>query len=344
MDSYLATMTSLWAAALGPVAGAQTEAVTTEVVITAPVTEVWRAFTSPDQMRQWMVAHAEIDLRVGGKMLTHYDPAGAIGDPNTIENTILSMDPPRMLSIKATKAPQDFPFKAAIDSMWSVQYFDEISPQRTRVRCVGHGFGPDEESQKMRAFFEKGNEFTLQRLQHHFSGKTAEAVSPAGPDHRPAKPNGESSANPTVVEFSWLTGVWEGRIPAGRFEIFWAPIQGHHMMGMFRLFDDDTTLMLEFMSLAPADRGLEMRVRHFSPKLQAWEEKNDPITLRLIELDGDRSEFINDAHDRPKSVTITQQGPDQYRSVAQIVRDGKTETMDLLVRRKGSIQLSEDAP
>ena len=61
----------------------------TEGMIQAPVDAVWAAFTTKEGQESWNVAHAEIDLRIGGVMRTHYDAAGRIGDPNTIENTIL---------------------------------------------------------------------------------------------------------------------------------------------------------------------------------------------------------------------------------------------------------------
>ena len=69
----------------------------TEGMIGAPVDAVWAAFTTKEGQESWNVAHAEIDLKIGGKMRTHYDPAGRIGDPNTIENTILCFEPKRML-------------------------------------------------------------------------------------------------------------------------------------------------------------------------------------------------------------------------------------------------------
>jgi uncharacterized protein YndB with AHSA1/START domain len=37
------------------------------------------------------------------------------------------------------------------------------------LRVVGLGFQPDEQSQQMRAFFERGNVQTLQALQRHFA-------------------------------------------------------------------------------------------------------------------------------------------------------------------------------
>src|SRR5229473_1709247 len=62
----------------------------------------WNAFTKPEEMTQWMVAKAEVDLRVGGKMLTSYNKDVDLHSDRAIENTYLSFDPHRMISIKAT--------------------------------------------------------------------------------------------------------------------------------------------------------------------------------------------------------------------------------------------------
>lgn len=142
-----------------------------EELISAPAAEVWAAFTTKAGLESWMVPHAEIDLRVGGLMKTNYDSKGRIGDPKTIENTILSLDPERMISIKATKPPEGFPYPEAIKGMWTVVYFDEVDSKKTRVRVVSLGFGSDEESKKMRAHFKAGNAWTLKCLKKKFAGK-----------------------------------------------------------------------------------------------------------------------------------------------------------------------------
>ncbi len=48
-------------------------------------------------------------------------------------------------------------------------YLEDIGPKQTRVRLVGKGYGADEESQKLRNFFDKGNSYTLQKLQEKFT-------------------------------------------------------------------------------------------------------------------------------------------------------------------------------
>lgn len=141
------------------------------LVIDGSVDEVWMAFTTKKGIESWMVPVAEIELKVGGKMRTSYDATSTLRDGKTIENTILSFDPKRMLSIKATKPPEGFPFAEAIKSMWTVIYFDELGPKQTRVTVVGLGYGTDEESKKLREHFDKGNAFTLEQLRKRFALK-----------------------------------------------------------------------------------------------------------------------------------------------------------------------------
>ncbi len=138
-------------------------------VVNAPVEQVWAAFTTKEGMESWMAAHANVELKVGGTMKTQYDPKGTIDDAKAIESTILSYEPKRMLSFKVTKPPEAFPFPNAIKNMWTIVYFLPEGDKATRVREVSLGFGTDEESKKMREFFNRGNAFTLQRLQKRFA-------------------------------------------------------------------------------------------------------------------------------------------------------------------------------
>ena len=76
-----------------------------------------------------------------------------------------------MLSIQVTNPPEKFPFKDAVKNMWTVIYFEDAGSSRSRLRIVGLGFGDDEESRKLREFFDKGNAYTLKKLQEKFASK-----------------------------------------------------------------------------------------------------------------------------------------------------------------------------
>lgn len=149
-------------------AAAELAPILSEGIVKAPPSAVWKAWTTSEGLRSWLAPLAEIDLRIDGLMRTNYNAKGALGDDGTIENRILSFEPERMLSIKVAKAPASFPFPNAVKDMWTVIYLQEQEGGRTLVRAVGLGFTDDPESVRMREFFQKGNDFTLQELQKHF--------------------------------------------------------------------------------------------------------------------------------------------------------------------------------
>jgi uncharacterized protein YndB with AHSA1/START domain len=162
-----------------------------EAVLDAPVSEVWKVFTTSEGWKALGVAHAQVDFRVGGRILSHYDPNGRLGDEKTIENTILAFEPGRMLAFKATKPPAGFPFpREVLDRMWSVLALTDLGDGRTRISLRGYGYGSDDASRKMRAFFGQGNAWVLARLAQRFPKREADgrlapievsAVVPAAP-------------------------------------------------------------------------------------------------------------------------------------------------------------------
>lgn len=144
----------------------------TEGFINAPPSEVWRLFTTSEGFKSTGVAQAEVDLRVGGSIRTHYDAQGRLGDPNTIVNEILAYEPERMIAIRINEAPANFPFKNAMLGTWTVIHITPAGSM-TQVRMVGLGYSDDAESQAMREFFAKGNRLTLDRMAKPYWPKCA---------------------------------------------------------------------------------------------------------------------------------------------------------------------------
>lgn len=149
------------------------EPLVNEAIINAPVNEVWRLWTTADGIQSWMVARADIELRVGGLMRTRYADDGPLGDGKTIVNRVLAFEPERMLSMQVEKSPADFPWRDIVGAMWTVIYFQPLEPGMTNVRIVSLGFADDDPSRQMRAHFAKGNAWTLEQLQKKFWAKCA---------------------------------------------------------------------------------------------------------------------------------------------------------------------------
>jgi len=135
-----------------------------EVEINASVDDVWNAFTTTEGLKSWVAPLADIDFKVGGKWRANYNSEGELGDATTIENTIISYDPKRMISLKATGFPEGFPFKDAAKETWSIFYFTPVSQKKTRITVVGLGYNDTEQSIKMRSFFATANKYSMDQL------------------------------------------------------------------------------------------------------------------------------------------------------------------------------------
>jgi uncharacterized protein YndB with AHSA1/START domain len=155
----------------------------TEGFVNAPVGEVWRLFTTSEGFKATGAAQAQVDLRIGGEIRSHYDPKGTLGDPETIVNEILAYEPERMLAIRVKQAPANLQHRAALAGTWTVIYFNPAGENMTQVRIVGLGYDDSAESQALRKFFEDGNRWTLDHIAKRYWPKCArcELESPQAP-------------------------------------------------------------------------------------------------------------------------------------------------------------------
>jgi uncharacterized protein YndB with AHSA1/START domain len=144
------------------------EPLVAEGVVNAPTDTVWSAWTTVEAMQSWMVAKADIDLRVGGLWRTSYSRDAGLDGDAAIHHRILAFDPGRMLAFQTVKTPKNFPFPTAIRQAWTVVYLEPAGSGRTKVTVRMLGFADDAESQKMRAFFDTGNKATVDALVKKF--------------------------------------------------------------------------------------------------------------------------------------------------------------------------------
>src|SRR5262245_31328303 len=98
----------------------------------------------------------------------------------------------------------------------------------------------------------------------------------AGAPRRPA----------TLRDVAWLQGDWVGTGLGGDVEESWGPPGAGAMLARFRFVKGGKPVFYELVALAEAEGSLELRVKHFSPDLVSWEEKDKAQVFPLVRLGG----------------------------------------------------------
>src|SRR5690349_20029070 len=97
------------------------------------------------------------------------------------------------------------------------------------------------------------------------------------------------SQSPTVNDLAWRTGRWEGTMAKGPgiADVTFAPPSGGLIPGVMRLVDNGKILVVELVSIVDTPDGPEMRFRHFSSTLEAY-ETNFKQAMRLKSIAGNK--------------------------------------------------------
>lgn len=136
-----------------------------EVLVEAPVADVWNAYTTSEGWMGWAAPLAEVDLRVGGLIRTHYQPGAAIGDAGTNTLHILSYVPQQLLILQA-ELEDRWPdvMKEDAEHLMNVIIFEELGKERTRIRSYGVGYRDSPAYDELLGFFAPANEGLFRKL------------------------------------------------------------------------------------------------------------------------------------------------------------------------------------
>ena len=145
--------------------------------------------------------------------------------------------------------------------------------------------------------------------------------------------------SPALADFAWLTGHWEGPLPFPGLDKpliaeqeWFAPSNGT-MLGMFRLHNDQKTLIIELFTVRETPGGVFFYFRHFSPELVP-QEKEDAYRLKLTKWEGGRFQFDNTVQNQLKDAILTNVDADHYISHGDITgSDGKPAVIEVSYHR-----------
>jgi uncharacterized protein YndB with AHSA1/START domain len=135
-----------------------------EVVVDAPPSAVYRAFTTSEGLRGFVAPVASIDARPGGLWEATYDPNGRLGNPGNLLNQVIALVPDRLIAIRIYRTPPGFPHPEVATRVWTtIELFDE-GAGRTRVVTSMYGWQSGPEWDQIYKFFERGNTIVSRHL------------------------------------------------------------------------------------------------------------------------------------------------------------------------------------
>ncbi|GAB4385397.1 MAG: hypothetical protein Kow0022_11130 [Phycisphaerales bacterium] len=158
---------------LGP-EPAQQQPIRTEVVVDAPLEEVWAAWSTKSGLESWLAPSAEVELRLGGRYSTNI--TGRVGEPGTLDLTILAFEPLHALCITKAAPPDAFPTVAASNALWAVITLRPVDAGRTLVQQSTLGWQQGEEWERARLFFRQADRYVLESLRRRFEDRHAPLI------------------------------------------------------------------------------------------------------------------------------------------------------------------------
>jgi uncharacterized protein YndB with AHSA1/START domain len=142
-----------------PVAIVPPQQLVIEVEVPAPLSDVWKAFTTSDGLSTWLTPNAVVDLKPGGEWTAHF-PGGSTGG-----GTIVSFVPEKELVI-AAMAPDQFPHVREERTRAVFQF--EAKGSSTVVRLTQSGWKAGPEWTRAYEYLVAGNAQLMATLHHRF--------------------------------------------------------------------------------------------------------------------------------------------------------------------------------
>lgn len=110
-------------------------------------------------------------------------------------------------------------------------------------------------------------------------------------EHTYALAEGEQRPAASIEDAAWLAGSWTGTAFGKPFETVWTPPSAGTMVGLFKLMGEEEVDFYEILLLSVQEGSLSLRVKHFTPELVAWEDKEEFINFRLVKKETDALHF-----------------------------------------------------
>jgi Domain of unknown function (DUF6265) len=176
------------------------------------------------------------------------------------------------------------------------------------------------------------------------AGRSSVPERPTAASSSTAKPRGDATtlaaaqAKPTLADFAWLAGRWQGAWGPRIAQQVWMPPKAGVMLGMFQTVDNGVTLVIELFAIVEKPDGISLYSRHFTPTLEPWETSNATL-LKLSSSTPKAIEFDNPVNGQPKREIIRKIDADTYVSRSEIMPDkgGDPQIVEITYHRQKEV-------
>lgn len=114
-------------------------------------------------------------------------------------------------------------------------------------------------------------------------------VAVAGGPPPPQTPSAAIAAS--LADVAWLSGGWVVETGETYSEEWWSAPSGDSMVGAWRLSVSGRAKLFELLTLREEEGRVVLRIRHVDAKGVAWEERDRPLVLPLVEKGERRAVF-----------------------------------------------------
>ena len=159
-------------------------------------------------------------------------------------------------------------------------------------------------------------------------------------------PRAHAQSVATTSDFAWLAGRWEGRMTSGAVgvaDVTFTPPAGGLISGVMRLVADQKIIVVELISLTDTPQGPELRFRHFSNSLEAY-EPTFKQAMRLTSHEANKDTFENSVpyekalmSTQPRITVFQRHDDDTFTGRTNIINDdGQPAVVEVRYRRVAS--------
>jgi hypothetical protein len=130
---------------------------------------------------------------------------------------------------------------------------------------------------------------------------------------------------PTLKDFAWLAGSWEGSTGDAVFEEHWTTPAGGLMIGMGRLAKGDKTVFYEFLKLEESKDGIRYKVTV---------GEQPEVAFKLVRWKDKEAVFENREHDFPQRILYRREKDGSVTARIEGDRGGRLVGEDFKLKRR----------